>query len=139
VKIDIMTRIVTSDPAARPDPHPRAAWGLWALALAATLVLALVTTGLVLWGDATTCADPAAPANRGAGLRHLGLAAGVLAAAWLLVAALRRSHWPRYVLGAVLGIAPLLLAIATHRHVQDWVGYSASESRTKWGGAPGRC
>lgn len=109
---------------ARVPPPPWGAWAWFGFGVAlttATGASALVAL-FVIFGDSTSCEEPATSAQRQHGLVHLAIAAIVFAALWALPAALVRHRWRRFVAAALVTILPIAAVALSHLSVRAWTG-----------------
>lgn len=98
------------------------AWFGWSVLVSLTLAAALVADFFISFGDGVGCGDAPTSTNLQQGQLHLLIAAGVLACPWVLATFFSPRRWPRMLLGAVIGLLPLVFMSLTHLHARDWTG-----------------
>jgi hypothetical protein len=96
-------------------------WG-WTAAVVLSIILSLIAIVLIVAGKGAACGEPPTSRNRSSGLAELAFAAAVLAMPWAIATFSSRAHRRRVLIGALIGLAPLLLFVATHLTVRSWVG-----------------
>ena len=90
--------------------------------MATEAVAAGLAAVAISFGASSTCREPGTTVNLIEGQRDIWIAAAVLTGPWLFAVFFSLRRWPRYLLGGLLSIVPLLLMAVTHTQPQDWTG-----------------